>query len=134
MKKFDKAIKRWFLDKNDIRNEKIFNNSYIKRETDKAILIEIHYKYSTKEMWIPKSVIIDYWEKDVSPFAYHDYLVGVARKAYDEGKLFKKHIIKSGRNVYAGDSFLHQKTSKELKSLLDEYNVTYLDYKDWQKQ
>lgn len=129
------AIKNWFLEKNNLTNLR-GKELTIKRETEKAVLVSCKINgfsqfSKTFEQWIPKSVIIDEWEKDVSNFGYHDYLEGLCHKAYEEGKLFEKGIIKSGRNRYTRDSFLHQETTKALQSLLDEYNVPYMNRTEW---
>ena len=124
------AIKNWFLEKNNLRGFR-GRELTIKKETEKAVLIICTIDGFIYEEWIPKSVIIDEWEKNISNFGYHDYLENLCHKAYEEGKLFEKRIIKSGRNKYRADHFLHQETTKSLLLLLDKYNVPYMSRVEW---
>ena len=124
------AIKNWFLEKNDLRG--IYGIDFlIIKETEKAMLLGYQLGLTSFEQWVPKSVIIDKWEKDTSNFGYHDYLVETCHKAYKAGKLFEQGTFKSGFNTYDNDSFLHQETTKELIKLLEEYNVKYMNRKEW---
>lgn len=124
------AIKNWFLEKNKLKG--FYGRELtIKRETAKAVLIICKINRTTYEEWIPKSVIIDEWEKDTSNFGYHEYLEKLCHKAYEEGKLFKQGTFKSGRNTYRNDNFLHQNTTKELLSILEKYNVPYMSRIEW---
>lgn len=124
------AIKNWFLEKNNLMGFR-GKELVIKKETEKAVLVICTIDRFTYEEWIPKSVIINEWEKDTSNFGYHNYLESLCHKAYEEGKLFEKGIIKSGQNRYRKDSFLHQETTKSLQSLLDKYNVPHMNRSEW---
>jgi len=124
------AIKNWFLEKNHMSGFR-GNDLEVVRETEKAVLVRCFIDMCKFEEWIPKSVIIDEWEKDTSNFGYHDYLVETAHKAYDNNNLFDKGYIKSGRNTYRADNFLHQESTKDLLILLDKYNVKYMNRKEW---
>lgn len=124
------AIKNWFLEKNRMTGCRGAELT-IKKETEKAVLVTFQIDRHTFEEWIPKSVIIDEWEKDTSNFGYHEYLEKLCHKAYEEGNLFEKGTFKSGRNVYRNDNFLYQETTKSLLALLDKYNVPYMTRTEW---
>ena len=127
-------IKNWFLEKNGFTTGNIDyiqqNNYDIARETEKAVLIRWG-EGKRNEMWVPKSCLIDQWEKQKSSFAYHDYLVFVARNAYYTGDLGEPRMFRSGRNVYDGAAFIHQWKTKELESVLKYYNVQFLKKEEW---
>ena len=127
------AVKNWFLEKNNmtyLRGMELVQE----KETAKAILVSFETKrFKTETVWIPKSVIIDEWEKDTSNFGYHDYLVNVYHKAYEEGK-FENFTIKSGRNEYRGDNFVHQWTTKKLIEKLEENKIDFMRRKEWNER
>lgn len=128
------AIKNWFLEKNGFTTgniDYIQQNGYdVKKETEKAVLIRWG-ENKHNELWVPKSCIIDQWEKQKSGFAYHDYLVYVARFAYYFGLLGETSTFTSGRNVYDGASFLHQLKTDELVGKLYSHRVQFLNRKEW---
>ena len=127
------AIKNWFMEKNNLRGLRNANLT-IKKETKKAVLLICDFgDLSLTEQWIPKSVIIDEWEKDTSGFGYHKYLENVYHKAYDN-KEIENFTIKSGRNIYRGDNFIHQLTNKELIKRLENYNITFMSFEDWKNR
>ena len=126
------AIKNWFLEKNHLRGLRGVELN-LEKETDKAVLVSFTIDGTKDKQWIPKSVIIDEWEKDTSSFGYHDYLVDVYHKAYDEG-IIENYTIKSGRNVYRGDNFIYQWTTKELETSLKKHGVNYMSRKEWNER
>ena len=127
------AIKNWFLEKNNLRGLRNANLT-IKKETEKAVLLICDFgDLSLTEQWIPKSVIIDEWEKDTSPLGYHEYLVNTYHKAYDNKKI-ENFIIKSGRNIYRGDNFIHQLTTKELIKSLKNHEIDFFTFEEWKKR
>ena len=128
------AIKNWFLEKNGFTiysiKELQRNGFEIAKETNKAVLVNYRiWDSKLKQMWIPKSCMIDEWENNFSKKAigkaYHEYLVNVSKKAYYNGELGEQKTFKSGRSIYNQVSFIHQKTIKELKWTLDNYNIQY---------
>lgn len=123
------AIKTWFLQKNGING---FYGRPLEtvKETAKAVLVAVTINDRRYEQWVPKSCIVDEWEKDTTGFGYHTYLCDVYHKAYDEG-IIHNHTIKSGRNVYRGDNFIHQWTNKELAAALTKMNIPYMDRETW---
>lgn len=126
------AVKNWFLQKNNLdwmRNWTL----EIRKETEKAVMVGVTDRtvtFYTENFWIPKSVIIDEWEKDTSNFAYHRYLEDVYHKAYDD-EIIPNKTIKSGRNTYRGDAFIHQLTTKGLIEELQYFKVEFMDRKTW---
>lgn len=130
------AIKDWYLKKNNILHIKGWNLDIVK-ETEKACLISHKFDENSEiTWWIPKSVIIDKWEiekKDTSNFAYHNYLVDIYYKAYDENKI-ENYTWNNGYNKYNGKSFIHQETTKKIKEILDKNNVVYMSKQDWIKR
>ena len=124
------AIKNWFLEKNNmtaLRGLKL----EITKETEKAVLVKYTVKSGTTYTdWIPKSCIIDNWEKDTSNFGYHDYLVNTLNEAYTTGKIENKTFT-SGRNRYDLRSFNHQMTTKELQKELEKHEINYMNRKEW---
>ncbi len=126
------AIKNWFLQKNNLdwmRNWTL----EIRKETEKAVMVGVTDRtvtFYTENFWIPKSVIIDEWEKDTSNFAYHRYLEDVYHKAYDS-EIIPNKTIKSGRNTYRGDAFIHQLTTKGLIEELQYFKIEFMDRKTW---
>lgn len=126
------AIKNWFLEKNHLRGLRGVELN-LEKEIDKAVLVSFTIDGTKDKQWIPKSVIIDEWEKDTSSFGYHDYLVDVYHKAYNEG-IIENYTIKSGRNVYRGDNFIHQWTTKELETSLKKHGVNYMSRKEWNER
>lgn len=123
------AIKLWFLQKNHLYWMYGKELEPVK-ETEKALLLAVTINGERYEEWIPKSCIIDAWEKDTTGFGYHSYLEDVYHKAYAAGQIHNR-IIKSGRNRYAGDAFVHQWTSKEIAASLDKYNISYMNRTEW---
>lgn len=126
------AIKNWFLIKNNLRGLRGVELK-LEKETDKAVLVSFTINGRHDKQWLPKSVIIDEWEKDTSNFGYHDYLVDVYHKAYNDG-IIENYTIKSGRNVYRGDNFIHQWTTKELENSLEKKGVKYMIRKEWNER
>ena len=129
------AIKNWFLEKNNLRGLRGLELT-VKKETEKAVLVTYilqseHFGKSVEEQWVPKSALTNEWEKDTSNFGYHDYLETLCHRAYEAGNLFEQGTIKSGRNSYRRDNFLHQETTKSLLALLDRYNVPYMTRAEW---
>lgn len=124
------AIKNWFLEKNNIYYLRGRDLNVIK-ETLKAVLVEC--KATKDQIWIPKSCIVDEWEKETSPLAYHTYLVDTYRDAY-KLQLIPNYTISNGYNSYSGDAFIHQESNKSLAKLLDKYNVEYMSYNDWRNR
>lgn len=123
------AIKTWFLEKNDCKG--FYQQKLeIVKETDKAVLIRCFIDSYKFEQWVPKSCIIDEWEKDTSNFGYHDYLVDTYHKAYEQ-QLIENYTIKSGMNRYRGDNFVHQMTTKQLTEALKKYNVQFMTRSEW---
>ena len=128
------AIKNWFLEKQGFAIGAIKklqkNGVEIAKETEKAVLINYKLFTYSDQMWVPKSCLTDEWEHKYSPKAigseYHSYLVCVAKDAYYKGNLGEQGTFKSGRNVYDYVSFIHQKTTKELMEILNEYKVEYM--------
>lgn len=124
-----KAIKTWFLQKNEIMG--FYGNELrIAKETEKAVLVETFINGRKYTQWVPKTCMIDEWEKDTSNFGYHDYLVETYHKAYEDQRI-KNFTINSGYNRYRGDNFIHQLTTKELMESLDRYNIDYMTRKEW---
>ena len=126
------AIKNWFMEKNDYTWMRNWKWEQVK-ETEKAICIRVTDKtvsFCTETYWIPKSCIIEKWEKDTSNFAYHRYLEDTYHRAYDAGIIPNK-TFKSGRNTYRGDAFIHQLTTKSLIKNLEFYNIEFMDRKTW---
>lgn len=128
------AIKNWFLEKNHLTGLRGATLTKVK-ETEKAMLISYTLVNGLRtyhcEEWIPKSVIIDEWEKVTSNFGYHEYLEDIAHKAYRDSKLFEKRTTKSGRNTYEGDAFFHQLKTTELIDMLNRYNIEYMNREEW---
>lgn len=127
------AIKNWFLRKNRLWG---FYKKEIEqvRETEKAILVKVKFEDGhLSESWIPKSVIIDEWEKDTSPLGYHDYLVDIYHKAYDDQQI-ENYTIKSGRNCYRGDNFVHQQSTKKLVKDLQSYGIDFMSFDEWKSR
>ena len=128
------AIKNWFLFKNDLNWMRRFTLE-VRKETEKAVLVGITDRtvsMYTESHWVPKSCLIDEWEKDTSGFAYHRYLEDKIHEAYDLGIIENKTIV-SGRNTYRGDAFVHQQTTKELIWLLNKYEIEFMERKEWEK-
>lgn len=129
------AIKSWYLDKKEIKG---FYNKELKieKETNKAVLVGCFINGRKYTEWVPKSCLTDEWEKDTSNFGYHDYLVGVYRKAYENGMFGEIKVIRTGRNrnVYRGDAFIHQCTTKELTKKLSDRNVEFMNRKEWNER
>lgn len=124
------AIKNWFLEKNNMTGVRGLELTVVK-ETAKAVLVKYTVKSgNTYTAWIPKSCIIDEWEKDTSNFGYHDYLVNTLNQAYRDGRLENK-TFKSGRNVYDQTSFTHQMSTKELIGALEKFNISFMNRTDW---
>ena len=127
------AIKNWFLVKNHLAG---FRNKELEvvKETEKAMLLRTYvtdgFRKDMIQEWFPKSVIIDEWEKDTSNFGYHDYLVEIYHKAYNEG-IIENTTIKSGRNVYRGDNFVHQWRTAELVKELTARNIPFMNREEW---
>lgn len=125
------AIKTWFLNKNNL------NGFYGKelatvKETAKAVLVRTTINGRTHDAWVPKSCIIDEWEKDTSNFGYHDYLVKTLNESYKTGVLRKCNTtFKSGRNIYDMTSFTHQMKTVELITVLEENGIAFLNRTDW---
>lgn len=116
------AVKNWFLEKNNMEFIKGKTITVVK-ETEKAVYIKANGYF----MWIPKSVIIDEWEKDTSGFGYHSYLVETYHKAYNDGLI--EHSIINGR--YRGDAFIHQLNTRELVEALTNKNVAFMTRTEW---
>lgn len=124
------AIKNWFLEKNMMKG--FYGKELIvKKETEKAVLITV--KGFSSDCWIPKSCLCNEWEKQTSPFDYHDYLENLYHEAYKKG-IIENRTIKSGRNTYAGDAFIHQCTNKELQKALDSYNIEHMTYTEFRNR
>lgn len=126
------AIKNWFMTKNDMEWMRQWTWEKVK-ETEKAMLIRVsdrRLSFSDEQYWIPKSVIIEKWEKDTSNFAYHRYLENTYHEAYDAG-IIENTTIKSGRNTYRGDSFIHQLTTKSLIFALESAGVKFMTRTEW---
>lgn len=123
------AIKNWFLEKNNCKG---FYGKQLEiiRETEKAVLIRCFIDGTQFEQWVPKSCIINEWEKDTSNFGYHDYLVDVYHKAY-EAQQIENYTIKSGYNRYRADNFVHQLTTKQLTEDLTKYGVQFMSKSEW---
>lgn len=129
------AIKDWYLNKMGMLHIKGWGLDIVK-ETEKACLISHKFDENSEiTWWVPKSVIIDKWEvekKNVSNFAYHNYLVDIYCKAYDENKI-ENYIWSNGYNKYNGKSFIHKETTKKIKEILDKNNVDYMNKTEWVK-
>lgn len=126
------AIKNWFMEKNNLEWMRKFKFE-IRKETEKAVLIGITDRtlsFYNESYWIPKSCIIEEWEKDTSNFAYHRYLEDTYHRAYEDG-LIPNKTIKSGRNTYRGDAFIHQFTTKDLQKNLEYYHISYMTRQEW---
>ena len=127
------CIKNWFIEKNGLNFLRGRKLTVIK-ETAKAVQIEYKIDLGMRILndtkWIPKSVIVNEWEKEVSPLAYHTYLVDTYRRAYADGKI-PNYTIKSGRNTYTGDSFIHQWKSTEIKKSLKDYGIEFYEFQEW---
>lgn len=130
-------IKNWFLEKEGyyyVGIERIQQSqTIIKKETAKAVLVTITWwdeKEHTINLWVPKSCTCEEWEKQTSNFAYHGYLVNVYHKAYDEG-LIEHRTIKSGRNCYRRDAFVHQLKTKDLIEALNSWGVPFMNKQEW---
>lgn len=125
------AIKNWFMAKNNLEWLRNYTLEMVK-ETEKAMLVRLKDRtiMTNEQYWIPKSCIIEKWEKDTSNFAYHRYLEDCIHRAYDAGELDWKPI-KSGRNVYRGDAFVHQNTTKGLINLLEKEGIKYMNREEW---
>ena len=106
------AIKNWFLEKNKMKGFYGKELEVIK-ETAKAALIRTWIDGERFEEWVPKSVIIDCWEKDTSNFGYHDSLVNV----------YKKNVDK--------DQYIHVYTTKKLVEVLERNNISFMNRADW---
>ena len=126
------AIKNWFLEKNNLRGLR-GRELTVEKETEKAILVSYTIDGTHDTQWLPKSVIIDEWEKDTSNFGYHKYLEDTYHKAYDEG-LIENYTIKSGRNVYRGDNFIYQLKTKELEKALTNHGIKYMSREEWNER
>ena len=106
------AIKMWFLEKNDLMG--IYGRELqVVKETEKAVMVSywIHSIHYTT--WIPKSCIIDKWEKDTTNFGYHEYLAVTLQEAFPN-------------QVYA-----HQYKTKELIEMLERKNIKFMNRKEW---
>lgn len=127
------AVKNWFMEKNSLRG--LRNATLrIERETEKACLVKCFWSDGAPtEHWIPKSCICDEWEKETSPFAYHEYLVGIYHEAYKKG-IIENHKIVSGRNVYEGDAFAHQSKSKDLADYFKRKGIEFMGFQEWKKR
>ena len=140
-----KAVKNWFLEKQGFIPEVIEElqkriTFETLKETEKAVFVKYRYdgfgnendkRYENEgEIWIPKSVCIDRWEKVVSPFVYHDYLVDLVR---DNGCMGNKPID-SGYKLYRADAFVHQYKTKELQQILEKCNVKYMSFTEWKNR
>lgn len=124
------AIRNWFLEKNMMKG--FYGKEIIvKRETEKAVLVTV--KGFSSEYWIPKSCLCEAWEKQTSPFDYHKYLEDLYHEAYRNGTI-ENYTIKSGRNTYTGDAFIHQLTNKDLQWTLNSYNIKYLTYEEFKNR
>lgn len=123
------GIKVWFLEKNQCRG---FYGKELTtvRETAKAVLVRANIDGRNFEQWVPKSCLTEGWEKITSNFGYHDYLVDVITKAYEDGRIENK-TFKSGRNIYDQTSFLHQNTTKSLILIAEKYNINYMNREEW---
>lgn len=129
------AIKNWFLQKNDLNWMRRFKLEIVK-ETEKAVLVKVadrSLSFHGETYWIPKSCLIDEWEKDTSNFAYHDYLVDVVNEAYVNGTLQNKRF-QSGRNTYDMTSFTHQYTTKSLIAFLEKNNIEFMNKEEWKNR
>lgn len=126
------AIKNWFLFKNDLNWMRNYTLEIVK-ETEKAVLLRVNDKtlsFYNEQYWVPKSCLIEEWEKDTSGFAYHEYLENLYHAAYEQG-IIENRTIKSGRNTYRGDAFIHKETTKGLQKCLEYYGIEYMDKKTW---
>lgn len=123
------AIKTFFLQKNSCMGFYRQQLEIIK-ETEKAVLVSCFIESRRYEQWVPKSCIIDEWEKDTSNFGYHDYLVDTYHKAYEQ-QLIENYTIKSGMNRYRGDNFIHQMTTKQLQEALEKHEVKFMTRSEW---
>lgn len=134
-----KAIKNWFLEKQGYSVDGIkqiqANGIDVIKETEKAVLVRTRIADYVEQMWIPKSCLCEEWEHKFSPkavgSAYHGYLVGMYRQEYRAGHLFEQRTFKSGRNVYDGASFAHQRTSKEIAEILDDFGIKFMSKKEF---
>ena len=106
------AVKRWFLEKNGL-NGLYEKKLTVVRETEKAYNVSYRINGRSYNSWIPKSVVIDEWEKDTSNFGYHSYLVNTYQ------------------NVYGTDNYVHQLTTKELTEALNKSGIEFLSRNDW---
>lgn len=127
------AIKNWFLEKNQMTGLHGRDDLTVIKETEKAVLIDIPATFKHFKEWLPKSVIIEKWEKRTSGLAYHAYLENVYHEAYEAGQI-ENYTIKSGYNRYRGDAFIHQMTNKELSESLSRYKVDYMTYEAWKNR
>ena len=127
------AVKNWFLEKNHLRGWHGKEITIVK-ETEKAVLAKATFQNGfrtiTSENWIPKSCIIDEWEKDTSNFGYKEYLESIYHKAYESG-MIENFTIKSGRNTYRGDNFIHQMKTKEIIDALSKRNIQFMTREEW---
>lgn len=127
------AVKNWFLEKNNL--EHMYGKKLtIEKETDKAVLIRYKLNVTEFTQWIPKCCLCDEWEqkkKNIN-FAYHDYLVNKYHEAYDN-QIIDNSIIRSGRNRYRGDNFIHQNTTKELIKALNSYGIEFMTKAEFAK-
>ena len=104
------AIKNWFLEKNNMKGFYGKDITVVK-ETAKAVLVHVDGFFTNE--WIPKSVLVDEWEKDTSNFGYHDYLV-------------ETYLKNGGENEY-----IHQQTTKFITEVLKRYNITFMSRTEW---
>lgn len=105
------AIKNWFLEKNECKGF-YGKEIWIIKETAKAALVNVNMGSFIDQMWIPKSCIINEWEKDTSNFGYHEYLSETYRKASDY-------------------EYAHQLTTKQLIEFLNKNGTSYMNRQEW---
>lgn len=104
------AIKNWFLEKNKMKGF-YGKDITIVKETAKAVLIHVDGFFDNE--WVPKSVLIDEWEKDTSNFGYHDYLV--------------ETYLKNGGE----DEYIHKRTTKHIIEVLNRYSIPFMNRTEW---
>lgn len=126
------AVKTWFLEKNNLKG--LYGKALtVVNETAKAVNVRVNLAGAVTTQWIPKSVLCDEWEKDTSALGYHSYLVDVYHKAYESGEI-ENSVIRSGRNTYRGDNFIHQLRTAELTEALRKHNINYMTRTEWENR
>lgn len=108
------AIKTFFLQKNSCMGFYRQQLEIIK-ETEKAVLIRCFLDNDKFEQWVPKSVLIDEWEKDTSNFGYRNYLLDISCKHTDKLQGY----------------YLPKMTTKQLQEALEKHEVKFMTRSEW---